>query len=51
MYIDDCLTGTRRIMDSEFDRPLNLGSDQLVTIDQLVDAAEAIAGLTLARKR
>ena len=50
MYIDDCLTGTRRIMDSEVDRPLNLGSDQLVTINQLVDIVESIAGVNLKRK-
>jgi nucleoside-diphosphate-sugar epimerase len=49
MYIDDCLEGTRRIMDSEVEEPLNLGSDQLVTINQLVDIVEAIAGVKLRR--
>ncbi len=49
MYIDDCLKGTQMIMNSDFNEPLNLGSDQLVTINQLVDIAEAISGLTLAR--
>jgi len=50
MYIDDCLKGTDLIMRSDFADPLNLGSDQLVTINQLVDIAEAIAGLKLRRR-
>jgi len=50
MYIDDCLKGTDLIMRSNFADPLNLGSDQLVTINQLVDIAEAIAGLKLRRR-
>lgn len=50
MYIDDCLTGTRRIMSSEVTEPLNLGSDELVTINQLVDIVEAIAGVRLERR-
>ena len=50
MYIDDCLKGTGLIMDSDFAEPLNLGSDQLVTINQLVDIAESIAGLKLRRR-
>ena len=49
MYIDDCLKGTQMIMNSDFNEPLNLGSDQLVTINQLVDIAEAISGLGLVR--
>ncbi len=49
MYIDDCIEGTRRIMDSDCSEPLNLGSDQLVTIDRLVDIVEAIAGVKLKR--
>ena len=49
MYIDDCIAGTRRIMDSDCSEPLNLGSDQLVTIDRLVDIVEAIAGVKLKR--
>ncbi len=36
-YIDDCLEGTLRLMTSQVDEPLNVGSDQLVTINQLVD--------------
>lgn len=49
MYIDDCLKGTKLIMASDCTEPLNLGSDQLVTINQLVDIVESIAGVTLKR--
>ncbi len=50
MYIDDCLKGTQLIMKNDSTDPLNLGSDQLVTINQLVDIAEAIAGVKLRRR-
>ncbi len=50
MYIDDCVHGTGSIMASECAEPLNLGSDELVTIDQLVDVIEAVAGVRLARR-
>jgi nucleoside-diphosphate-sugar epimerase len=50
MYVDDCLEGIRRIMESDCGEPLNLGSDRLVTIDQLVDIVEAIAGIRLRRR-
>jgi nucleoside-diphosphate-sugar epimerase len=49
-YIDDCLEGTLRLMDSEVNEPLNVGSEQLVTINQLVDIVEKIAGVTLTRR-
>ena len=49
MYIDDCLNGTMKIMNSDFAEPLNLGSDQLVSINQLVDIVENIAGIKLKR--
>jgi nucleoside-diphosphate-sugar epimerase len=49
-YIDDCVYGTRAIMASEVDEPINLGSDELVTINQLVDMVEAIAGVRLRRR-
>src|SRR5690349_12505739 len=49
MYIDDCLYGTQRIVESDFAEPLNLGSDQLVTINHLVDIVEKIAGVRLRR--
>ena len=50
MYIDDCLIGTRKIMDSDIVDPLNLGSDRLVTINGLVDIVERIAGVRLHRR-
>jgi nucleoside-diphosphate-sugar epimerase len=49
MYIDDCLTGTLAILQSEVHEPLNLGSNELVTINQLVDIVEDIAGVKLGR--
>ena len=50
MYIDDCLYGTTRIMESDILDPINLGSAELVTINQLVDIAEEIAGVKLKRR-
>jgi nucleoside-diphosphate-sugar epimerase len=49
MYIDDCLKGTQMLMASDVDEPLNLGSDESVTINQLVDIVEEIAGISLKR--
>src|SRR4051812_4211737 len=50
MYIDDCLNGTRRIMSSDVREPLNLGSDELVSINKLVDIVESVAGVRLKRR-
>jgi GDP-D-mannose 3',5'-epimerase len=50
MYIDDCLHGTRALMHSEVREPLNIGSDELVTINQLIDIVEEIAGVKLKRR-
>ena len=45
MYIDDCVRGHRQmILTGDSPEPLNLGSDELVTINQLVDIVEEIAG-------
>ena len=49
MYIDDCVKGTLAIMESGIDEPINLGSSELVTINQLVDIVEDIAGVKLKR--
>jgi GDP-D-mannose 3',5'-epimerase len=49
-YIDDCLEGTLRLTASDVRDPLNIGSDQLVTINELVDIVERIAGVTLKRE-
>lgn len=49
MYIDDCLNGSQKLMHSNFDEPLNIGSDEMVSINQLVDIVEEIAGIKLKR--
>jgi GDP-D-mannose 3',5'-epimerase len=49
MYIDDCLLGTQRILKSDILDPINLGSSELVSINQLVDIVEGIAGVKLKR--
>src|SRR5262245_9715365 len=49
-YIADCLEGTLRLMTSDVIEPLNVGSEQLVTINQLVDIVERIAGVNLKRR-
>lgn len=50
MYIDDCLKGIDLIMNSGIVDPINLGSSEAVTINQLVDLAEEFAGIKLRRK-
>ena len=50
MYIDDCIMGIERIMTSDIEEPLNLGSSELVTINGLVDIVEEIAEGRLDRK-
>ena len=49
MYIDDCIYGTRLVAESDVSEPLNVGSAQLVTINELVDIVENIAGVKLER--
>jgi GDP-D-mannose 3', 5'-epimerase len=49
MYIDDCLKGIDLIMNSDILEPINLGSSEAVTINQLVDLAEELAGIKLKR--
>jgi len=50
MYIDDCIEGTRRLMDSDLRQPVNIGSDEFVSIDRLYRIAEEIAGIELEHK-
>jgi GDP-D-mannose 3',5'-epimerase len=50
MYIDDCIRGVRTIMESDIEEPINLGSNALVTIDDLVTLAEGFAGVRLQRR-
>jgi nucleoside-diphosphate-sugar epimerase len=49
MYIDDCIKGVQSIMDSDIIEPINLGSAEMVTVNQLVDIVENIAGIKLKR--
>jgi GDP-D-mannose 3',5'-epimerase len=49
MYIDDCLKGVQLVMNSDIIEPMNLGSNELVTINGLVDMVEDIAGIKLKR--
>src|SRR5579883_2016680 len=50
MYIDDCVYGTLMLMASDFAEPINIGSAELVTINQMVDVVEKIAGVRLRRR-
>jgi GDP-D-mannose 3', 5'-epimerase len=50
MYIDDCVEGIYRIMRSNCSAPLNLGTDELVSIDELVDSVAKIAGKSLVKR-
>jgi GDP-D-mannose 3',5'-epimerase len=47
LYIEECLEGTLRLMRSDFSGPVNIGSDEMVTIDELVDLVAKIAGKTV----
>lgn len=49
MYIDDCVHGTKMIMASDFFEPINLGSSELVSINQMADIIEDIAGIKVKR--
>ena len=49
MYIDDCVFGTLMLAASDYIEPINLGSSELVSINQLVDIVEGIAGVQLRR--
>jgi GDP-D-mannose 3',5'-epimerase len=49
-YIEDTIEGILRLMESDFTEPINLGSSQLVTINELYDIVEGIAGVQLERK-
>jgi nucleoside-diphosphate-sugar epimerase len=49
-YIDDCIEGTYRLMQSDYSEPLNIGSDDLVTIDQLADIIIKVSGKKIVKK-
>lgn len=50
MYVDDCVQGIHLLMRSDYSQPLNLGTDELVTIDELVDIVAGIAGKTVIKR-
>ncbi len=50
MYIDDCTYGIKRLIDSHIEFPINLGSSEMVSINQLVDIVEELAGIKLDRR-
>lgn len=50
LYVDECLEGIERLMQADVSVPLNLGSSELVSINQLVSMVEDIAGIKLERK-
>jgi nucleoside-diphosphate-sugar epimerase len=50
MFVDDCVIGTQLVFDSDVTEPLNLGSSELVTINELVTIVEEIAGVTVRRR-
>lgn len=49
-YIADCVEGLRRIMESGYTRPVNLGTEELITVNELVDAVCSAAGKTLTKQ-
>ncbi len=49
LFIDECIEATRRIMDSDCTEPLNIGSEEMVTIDQLVDIAAKVSNKTITK--
>ena len=44
LFIDECIEATRRLMDSDFVEPINIGSEEMVAINELVDTAARVAG-------
>ena len=49
MFVDDCVTGTRMLTDSDIIEPINIGSSELVSINGLIDIISDIAGITVER--
>jgi len=50
LYIDECIEATRRLMKSNFSEPINIGSEEMVTINQLIQTVSQIAGKTVTCK-
>ena len=47
LFIDECIEATRRLMDSDFIGPVNIGSEEMVTINELVDTVAKVSGKTV----
>tara|TARA_X000000368_G_C22600350_1_gene523400 strand:- start:58 stop:573 length:516 start_codon:yes stop_codon:yes gene_type:complete len=45
LYIDDCVEGTLRLFESDFSDPVNIGSDEQVSINQMIEIIEGISGI------
>jgi len=50
LYIDECIEATRRLIDSDFIGPVNIGSEEMVSINQLVDTAAKVAGKEVSKQ-
>lgn len=50
LYIDECIEATRRLMDSDFIGPVNIGSEEMVTINQLVETASKVSGKVVQKR-
>jgi len=50
LFIDDCIEATRRLMQSDFTGPVNIGSEEMVTVNELVDIAASIAGKAVVKR-
>ena len=50
LYIDECIEASRRLMDSDFIGPVNIGSEEMVTINQLVDKVAKVSGKAVSKR-
>ena len=50
LFVEECVEATRRLMESDFPGPVNIGSEEMVTINQLADIAAKVAGKTIVKK-
>jgi len=50
LYVDDCIEATRRLMESSFQGPINIGSEEMVTINELADLVSKVADKTIEKK-
>ena len=49
LYVDECIEATRRLMDSDFIGPVNIGSEEMVTINELTEIAGKVSGKVVRR--